>query len=123
MTSNIINFKEAEYFYKNPHSLVDFTQMQSFSLIKSCIEVFNYYNIREFTADDVKVFFEKISIIQAKNNRAFIPSAKKISGVMDCCLQPSDCFLEKTESGYKIVRWNSDGYKYEIMYAKDNNLI
>lgn len=121
--NNSINFKEAEYFYKNPRSLVDYTQMQSFSLIKSCIEVFNYYNIFEFTPEQVKDFFEKINIVQAKNNRPFIPSAKKISGVMDCCLQPSDCFLEKTVTGYKIVKWNSDGYKYEIMYAKNNKLI
>ncbi len=121
--NNSINFKEAEYFYKNPRSLVDYTQMQSFSLIKSCIEVFNYYNIFEFTPEQVKHFFEKINIVQAKNNRPFIPSAKKISGVMDCCLQPSDCFLEKTVTGYKIVKWNSDGYKYEIMYAKNNKLI
>ncbi len=116
---SLINMEEAKYFYNNPHSLVDYSQMQSFSLIKSCIEVFAYYNAVDFTPEDIKEFFSALSIVQQKNNKVFVPSPKKVSGVFDCCLSGSDCVLSRTESGYHIDSWNSDGYKYEILKAKE----
>ncbi len=118
-----INFREASFFYKDEHSLVDYSQMQSFSLIKSCIEVFAYYNVVDFSAEDVKEFFSELSLVQKKNNRVFIPSAKKVSGVLDCCLSPSDNMLSMNESGYHICSWNTDGYRFEIENAKLKDLI
>ena len=72
-----INFREASFFYKDEHSLVDYSQMQSFSLIKSCIEVFAYYNVVDFSAEDVKEFFSELSLVQKKNNRV----RRKISDI------------------------------------------
>lgn len=125
MSSNInkINFKEAEYFYKSEHAIVDYSQMQSFSLIKSCIEIFAYYGVNVFSPADVKEFFEKIQLVQKKNGKAFIPSAKKVDGVMECCLFPSSCYLSHSEDGYHIEKWNSDGYKYEIASAYSKGYI
>ena len=120
---NKINFEEAEFFYKNPHSLVDYSQMQSFSLIKSSVEIFAYYNINTFAASDIKAFFEKLAVVQKKNEKVFIPSAKKVSGVLDCCLVPKGDHLSFDGEQYHIEKWNCDGYKYEIMSARDRNLI
>lgn len=118
-----INFKEAEFFYKNPLALVDYGQMQSFSLIKSSIEIFAYYGIEDFTAADIKAFFETIAVVQKKNNKVFIPSAKKISGVLDCCLDPSPCCLSSDGEYYHIISWNTDGYRFEISSAVQRRLI
>ena len=125
MSSNIdkIIFTEAEYFYKSEHAIVDYSQMQSFSLIKSCIEIFAYYGIGDFVPSDVKEFFEKIQLIQKKNGKVFIPSAKKVDGVMECCLHPSDCHLSHNGNSYHIEKWNSDGYKYEIASAYSKGYI
>ena len=125
MSSNTdrINFKEAEFFYKNPRALVDYGQMQSFSLIKSSVEVFAYYGIKSFLPSDIKDFFERVQIVQKKNMKVFIPSSKKISGVLDCCLTPSDNYLSSDGIIYHIEKWNCDGYKYEIMSAKNRGLI
>ncbi len=118
-----INFDEAAYFYKNPHALVDYSQMQSFSLIKSSIEIFAYYGLHDFSAADIKAFFEKIALVQKKNQRVFVPSAKKVSGVLDCCLLPSDCCLSADGDRYHIEHWNTDGYRYEILAARQKNLL
>ena len=77
MSSKIdkINFDEAEYFYKSPYSLVDYSSMQSFSLIKSTVEVFAFYNIDCFSAEDIKLFFEKLQLVQKRNGKFIILSA------------------------------------------------
>ena len=131
-------------------SLIDFKN--SIDMINDYDTFWDKHNLKQLSMDSVKSITDlkesqlieatpveifkthntiKKQMIKSKSVKAIFPHLhpeypkliEKISGVMDCCLQPSDCFLEKTESGYKIVRWNSDGYKYEIMYAKDNNLI
>ncbi len=116
-TLDMINFKEAVYFYKSDKAIVDYSSMQSFSLIKSCIEVFAYYGIKELKPADIKMFFEKINIVMKKNNKPFIPSQKKIEGVLDCCIGLSDCCLIKNGDSFFIEKWNTEGYKYEISYA------
>ena len=113
-----INLNEVTYFYKSPYALVDFSNMQSFSLIKSTIEIFAYYNINDFTADDVRELFVNLQLIQKKNNKVFIPSPKKISGVLDCCLSGSMNVLSSDNGIYHIVSWDSSGYGYEISAAK-----
>lgn len=118
-----INFNEAEFFYKNPHALVDYSQIQSYSLIKSSIELFAYYGIMDFSPSDIKEFFEKLSLVQKKNQKVFIPSSKKVSGVLDCCLTPCENYLSFDGSLYHIEKWNCDGYKYEILSAKDRGMI
>ena len=55
-----INFSETEFFYKSPDAFVDYSNMQSFSLIKSTVDVFVYYGIRDFAAEDISRFFEKL---------------------------------------------------------------
>ncbi len=118
-----IRFDETEYYYKSEHAIVDYSQMQTYSLIKSCIEVFAYYGITDFTAADMKSFFEKLQLVQQKNNKVFIPSVKKVSGVLDCCLVPSDNFLSLKDNVYHIEKWNTDGYKYEMIYAHERGYI
>ena len=93
-----INFKEAEFFYKNPHALVDYSQMQSFSLIKSSVEIFAYYGINDFSPSDIKEFF-------------------------DCCLTPPGDHLSFDGSMYHIEKWNSDGYKYELLSARQRGIL
>lgn len=112
-----IDFNETCFFYKSEKAMVDYSQMQSFSLIKSCIEIFAYYGLNDFTASDIHSFFEKLQIIQKKNGRVFIPSEKKISGVLDCCLEKSENYLSCNNNIYHIEKWNTDGYKYEIENA------
>lgn len=118
-TISIINMTEAKYFYKSPNSFVDYSQMQSFSLIKSCIEVFAYYKVNDFFPSDVRDFFEEIQIIQQKNNSAFVPSPKKVNGVLEYCTNPSSgCCLSKNDDGsYHIEKWDTLGYKSEIELA------
>ncbi len=115
-----IDLNEVMYFYKSPYALVDFSNMQSFSLIKSTIEIFAYYNVGSFTPDDVRDLFVKIQLVQKKNNKVFIPSPKKISGVLDCCLSGSTNVLSSDNGTYHIISWDSSGYGYEISGAKQS---
>lgn len=113
-----INFNEVNYFYKNPLSLVDYSLMQSFSIIKSSIEIFAYYDIKKFTNNDIHCFFEKLQLLQKKNNRVFVPSLKKIDGVLKCCIMTSsNNILSYSDGFYFIENWDSRGYKYEIELA------
>lgn len=113
-----IDFYEVEYFYKSPLSLVDYTQMQSFSLIKSCIEVFAYYGITDFKSSDVKNFFQKLQLVQQKNGKVFIPSLKKVDGVLECCFAKNKNMLSFDNGVYHIVSWDSSGYGYELRAAE-----
>lgn len=115
--SEKINYSEAIFFYKSDKAMVDYSLMQSFSLIKSCIEPFSYYGINDITAADIHKFFEKLQIVQKKNGRVFIPSEKKIRGVLDCCLEPSENYLICNNDTYHIEKWNTQGYKCEIENA------
>lgn len=115
---NDINFREVEYIYKSPHSLVDYSKMQSFSLIKSSIEVFAYYGIDQFSPSEIKAFFEKLELINAKSNKVFIPSLKKIRGVLECCVDSNARnYLSEDGDHFRIVHWDHDGYRYEIELA------
>ncbi len=120
MSSKIdkINFDEAEYFYKSPYSLVDYSSMQSFSLIKSTVEVFAFYNIDCFSAEDIKLFFEKLQLVQKRNGKLFYPSVKKISGVLDCCIDGGKNSLEFKNGLYYIISWDSSGYGFELDAAR-----
>ena len=51
-----INYNEVSFFYKGEKAMVDYSQMQSFSLIKSCIEVFAFYGMNDITASDIQQF-------------------------------------------------------------------
>ena len=53
-----INFEEVEYLYKSPDTMVDYSDVVSFTLIKSSVEIFQYYGITSFSADNIKRFFE-----------------------------------------------------------------
>lgn len=118
--SNIekINFREAEYFYKSEHSLIDYSEMPSFTLIKSSIEVLYYYGITDFTAAEIKEFFEKLAFTQ-KNDKRFLPSVRKVNSVLEVCLTPHKQYLSFADGIYHIEKWNCDGYKYEILRAYD----
>lgn len=112
-----MNFDEINYYYKSPQALVDYSFMQSFSIIKSCIEIFVYYEITEFTAKDIKDFFEKLQLIQQKNGRAFVPSEKKIDGVLSCCLPNSKNIILYDNGKYEVQSWDTSGYAAEIKAA------
>ncbi len=115
---NDINFREVEFIYKNPHSLVDYSKMQSFSLIKSSIEVFSYYGVDPFTPSEIKEFFVRLALINDKSNKVFVPSIKKIKGVLECCLDSNARnYLSENGDCYKIIHWDHDGYRYEIELA------
>lgn len=125
MNNNInkLNFKEIEFFYKAPNCLTDFSQMTSFGLIRSSVEVLAYYNITSFTSSDIKEFFQILQITQSKNNRVFLPSAKKIDGVLQCYLSGTKDTLSFENEEYKIVSWDCSGYKYIIEAARENHKI
>ena len=118
--SNIdkINFKEACYFFKSEHSLIDYSNVSSFSLIKSSVEVLYYYGITDFTAADVKEFFEKLEFTQ-NDGRLFLPSVRKINSVLEVSLIPHKQYLSIKDDVYHIEKWNCDGYKSEIIRAYD----
>lgn len=120
---SVINFTEVNFFYKSPDALVDYSRMQSFSVIKSCIEVIAYYGIKEFTAQDIRDFFEELKLVQQKNNKVFIPSPKKISGVLESCIMPSGCAMQEKDGVFYIDKWNTDGYRAELQYAYDRKLL
>lgn len=125
MTSNNlekINFEEATMFYKGQGSLVDYSMMADFSLIKSCIEIFNYYGVKDITAEDVCEFFRRIDIVQKKREKVFNPSEKKVSAVLDCFLDPVRNYLSLKDGIYHIEKWNSDGYKFELEARKNKAL-
>lgn len=115
---NRINSKEVEFIYKSPLSLVDYSRIQSFSLIRSSIEVFAYYGIEDFTAEDIKQFFEKLQLLHHKKEAIFIPSVKKVTGVLDCCLGQGRNMLSCKDGSYHIVSWDSSGLGYELEAAK-----
>ena len=118
-----INFQEAEFFYKSPYALVDYSIIQSFSLIRSTVEVFAYYGITDFTPEDIRHFFERLQLIHRRKETVFIPTAKKVSGVLDCCLSEGKNQLAKQDGSYHIVSWDSSGYGFEIQAAKDRGRI
>lgn len=120
---NKLNFTEIEFFYKAPNCLTDFSQMTSFSLIKSSVEVFAYYRITSFTSTDIKEFFQKLQIIQKKNNKVFVPSPKKIDGVLQCYLSGTKDTLSFENGIYQIVSWDCSGYKYTVEAAVKTNKI
>ncbi len=111
-----INYPEAELFYKSPHALTDYSSVQSFTLIRSSIELFAYYNALDFSADDIKEFFSRMQI--NKNGKVFIPSVKKITGILECCMSGSENKLSENGGIYHIESWNTDGYRYEIIRLK-----
>lgn len=114
-----INWEEAGFFYKSPLALVDYGNMQSFSLIRSSVELFSYYGIVDFTPNDITEFFRKLQLIQKKFDRVFLPSPKKVSGVLDCCLDKGINQLSRHDGQYHIVSWDHSGYGYEISAAHD----
>ena len=113
-----INFQEAMYFYKSPHAFVDYSNMQSFSLIKSTVDVFAYYGIHDFTAEDIQAFFEQLQLVRKKTGKVFIPSPKKIRGVLDCYLTAGSETLSVNGTVYHINTWQGSGYGFEIEAAK-----
>ncbi|MGN1457276.1 MAG: hypothetical protein ACI4XP_04885 [Acutalibacteraceae bacterium] len=118
-----INFDEVNYFYKSPFALVDYSMMQSFSLIKSSVEVFAYYGIVSFRSSDIRDFFQELQLVQKKNGRVFVPSPKKVDSVLECCMSDSENTISYSDGYYNIESWNTDGYKYEIASAREQNRI
>lgn len=115
---NKINFHEAEFFYKSPDAFVDYSNMQSFSLIKSAVDVFLYYGIIDFTSEDICAFFEELQLVTQKHHKAFIPSPKKVRGVLECYLSSGHESLMLHNNVFHINRWAGSGYGFEIEAAK-----
>ena len=109
-----INFSEAEFFYKSPDAFVDYSNMQSFSLIKSTVDVFVYYGIRDFAAEDISRFFEKLQLVKKKLNKVFLPSPKKVSGVLECYLTEGRQSLSYAHGRFHVNTWDGSGYGFEI---------
>lgn len=118
-----INFDEVNYFYKSPFALVDYGMMQSFSLIKSSIEVLAYYGIVSFRSSDIRDFFQELQLVQKKNGRVFVPSPKKVDSVLECCMSESENTISYSDGYYHIESWNTDGYKCEIASAREQGRI
>ena len=93
-TLSRINFTEAEYYYKSPHTLLDCSYMQSFGLIKSTVDVFVYYGINDFTAEDIQAFFERLQFFKKDADKAFIP--------------------------FHVNAWAGNGYGFEITAARQS---
>ena len=118
-----INFEEVEYLYKSADTMVDYSDVVSFTLIKSSVEIFQYYGITSFSADDIKRFFERLSFVRKKSGKIFVPSVKKINGVLECFLGSGvgSNVLTLENGSYKIVSWAGSGCCFEIdAYRKRN---
>ena len=117
-----VNMREISYFYTSPDVLIDNSGLNSFSLIRSIIEVLDYYGIKDFTAEDVYCIFKEIGIVQRSNGRVFAPSVKKISGVLECYINNKNrkYSLSLHEKTFHIESWDHTGYLYEIEYAKNS---
>ena len=118
-----INFEEVEYLYKSPDTMVDYSDVVSFTLIKSSVEIFQYYGITSFSADDIKRFFERLGFVRKKSGKTFVPSVKKINGVLECFLGSGvgSNVLTLENGSYKIVSWAGIGCCFEIdAYRKRN---
>lgn len=119
-TLSRINFTEAEYYYKSPHTLLDCSYMQSFGLIKSTVDVFVYYGINDFTAEDIQAFFERLQFFKKDADKAFIPSPKKISGVLECYLKDGKESLSLQDGHFYVNAWAGNGYGFEITAARQS---
>ena len=118
-----INFEEVEYLYKSPDTMVDYSDVVSFTLIKSSVEIFQYYGITSFSADDIKRFFERLGFVRKKSGKIFVPSVKKINGVLECFFFffVGSNVLTLENGSYKIVSWAGSGCCFEIdAYRKRN---
>ena len=113
-----INFEDVSYFYKSPEALVDYSLMQSFSLIKSAVEIFAYYKINDIYPSDVKAFFEILQIKQQKSGKVFVPSPKKVESVLECCTGNGKNSLSKKDGFYRVETWDYSGYGFEIERKK-----
>ena len=118
MICDKLDMDEVRFFYKSPHSLVDFTVVQSFTLIKSCIEILSYYGITDFTSADIKDLFSELDLVQKKNGRKFVPSPKKVNSVLECYLNDGKNSLSLNNGIYHIVSWDHSGYGFEIDSAR-----
>ncbi len=121
--TDMIDLKEAEYFYRSPHTLIDNSGLESFGLIKSTVELFVYYGVNDFSANDIKELFEKLQLIQKKNGRVFLPSSKKISGVLECYLKKGKEQLSLDGNIFHIISWDCTGYRCEIESAKQKGYL
>ena len=110
-STETINFEEVKYFYEH-NSITDFSAMTSLGLIRSSIEIFSYYGVNVFTGNDIKEFFQKAGII--RKEKIFVPSVKKIEGVLDCFLAGRGDRLSCDSGVYRIEKWDSTGYMYEL---------
>ncbi len=114
-----INFAEVNYFYKSPDAFVDYSNMQSFSLIKSTVEVFVYYGITDFSAEDIQTFFNRLQLVKKKTGKVFVPSPKKISGVLECYLKAGrESLSQQADGRFHVNAWDGSGYGFEIETAK-----
>lgn len=115
-----INVSEARYFYTSPDTLIGNGTLSSFGLIRSIIEVFDYYGVKEFTASDAHEIFTELQIVQSSNGRVFSPSVRKISGVFDCYVTTGRYSLSKNGDLFRIESWDHTGYEAEINYARSS---
>ena len=118
-----IDLDEVRFFYLSPRTMIDNSGLASFGLIKSSVDVFVYYGINEFTAGDIRELFEALQLVRKKTGRVFVPSAKKITGVLECYYRKSSQQLELCGDVFRVVKWDCGGYRYEIENAKQRGYI
>lgn len=121
--NSMINLDEARFFYTSPNTMIDNSGLESFGLIRSAVDVLVYYGINEFTADDIRELFDSLQLIRKKNGRVFVPSVKKISGVLECYLGKGTFMLERSGERFRAVSWDCGGYRYEIEAAKQKGYL
>ena len=113
-----IELDEVRFFYLSPDTMIDNSGLESFGLIKSSVDVLVYYGINEFSAEDIKELFEALQLVRKKTGRVFVPSVRKITGVLECYYGKNPQQLEADGERFRVVRWDCGGYKYEIENAK-----
>ena len=121
--TQMVDLGEIKHFYTSPETLIDNGNLNSFSLIRSIIEVLDYYGVKTFTAEDVHRIFSEIHMVQKSNGRIFCPSVKKITGVLECYTVKGKYSLSEENGVFRIESWDHTGYRSEIEYAKINGKI
>lgn len=76
-----INIKEITYYCTSCE--IDFDCLPFGSQIKSIVSIFYYYDIKIFSIDDIKEFYEKMQIPSPRNNTIRKPSNTQIQKIID----------------------------------------
>ena len=112
-----INMKEIKYYCTS--SDIDFDCLPFGSQIKTIVSMFFYYDIKLFSVDDIKVFYEKMQIPSPRNNTIRKPSNTQIQKIID----KMNNIKNINENEYEILEADTKIYEMRIRQGYEKNRI